>query len=308
MPIPSPATTPLLLALLTGSPLLTPPAPAPWDANAARYLELTEQDAGAEHEVGISPDRTTTFVFNAPLSREGLLLEERELFHVVMVDEAHGTLLLLPSGALPPGKVLRLTVRLADGALPASITFRLVVHLTRAEPQVNVYRQPRAPESYQRQWQQEHERAERCEERWARAEAERGPGGLLGLLESGVMDEQHGVTMQDISGSTAQPSGGPLQMQRITSYRAQERVAVDVKLKNTSAQPWTLEGAELVGKGGTRLDVLRVGPREPVAPGQQRHVRVEAEVTDEEARGTWVLELSEAGGARTVTVRGVTFP
>jgi uncharacterized protein (TIGR02268 family) len=201
-----------------------------------------------------------------------------------------------------------LTVRFADGALPASVTFRLVVHPTRAEPQVNVYRQLRSPESYQRQWQQERERAERCEQRWARAEAERGPGGLLGLLESGLVKLEHGVAVRDITTSTQQPPGEPLQIKYATSYRARGRVAVDVVLMNTSPQPWTLEGAELVGKGGARLDVLRVGPREPVAPGQQRHVRVEAEATNEEARGTWVLELSEAGGARTVTVRGVTFP
>jgi uncharacterized protein (TIGR02268 family) len=310
MPVPSPAATPLLLALLTGSPLLVPPAPAPWDIGAARYLELREEDSGPEHEVLISPGRTLTFVFNAPLLSEGVLLEERELFHVVMVDEAHGMLTLLPSGALPPGKVLRLTVRFADGAVPAGAHFRLVVHPTRAEPQVNVYRQPRPPESesYQWQWRQERERAERCEERWARAEAERGPGGLVGLLESGLVDEKNGVAVRDITSTITQSPGAPLQKQTASSYRARNRVAVDVVLGNTSPQPWTLEGAELVGKGGARLDVLRVWPLEPVAPGQWSHVRVEAEATEEEARGTWVLELSEAGGARTVTVRGVTFP
>lgn len=35
---------------------------------------------------------------------------------------------------------------------------------------------------------------------------------------------------------------------------------------------------------------------------------VEAEATAEEARGTFTLKVWEAGGTRTVTIGGVTFP
>jgi len=54
--------------------------------------------------------------------------------------------------------------------------------------------------------------------------------------------------------------------------------------------------------------VVRVRPSEPIAPGAQRHLVVVAEATVEQARGTFLLRLDEAGGARTVTVRGITFP
>ncbi|WP_158501900.1 DUF2381 family protein [Vitiosangium sp. GDMCC 1.1324] len=288
---------------------MTPPVPAPWDVGAARYVELTAEGAGQEHEVDISPGRTTSFVFNALLLSGGVVLEERELFHLVMVDEAHGAITLLPSGALPPGKQLRLTVRFADGAVPASVTFRLVLHLHRAEPQVNVYRQPRSAESYQQESRQERERAERCETKLARAEAEKkSPGGLVGALESRLVWDTKGIEALGIFDIITQPLEELLRVKKAYSYHAQGRVAVDVELMNTGSQSWTPEGAELVGRGGARLNVLHVWPLEPIAPDERRRVRIEAEATEEQARGTYVLKLWEADGPRTVTVRGVTFP
>ncbi|MGZ3460297.1 MAG: DUF2381 family protein [Archangium sp.] len=311
MPITPPA-APLLFALLTGTPaIVVPPTPAPWDVEAARHVELTADTASQEYAVGISPDLTTTLLFNAPLVRGGVVLEERELFHLVMVDEAHGALTLLPSGALPLGKQLRLTVRFADDGVPASATFRLVVHSTRAEPQVNVYRQPRSAESYQQEVRQERERAERCEAELARTQAEqKGPGGLVGLLESGLVAKK-GVEARDLWGTTQQRPEESLRVSEAFSYRAQGRVAVALAVENTSTQPWNVDedGAALVGKGGSRLRVLRIWQPEPIPPAKEPgRVLVEAEATDEEARDTYVLKLREAKGPRTVTLRGVKFP
>jgi Protein of unknown function (DUF2381) len=78
---------------------------------------------------------------------------------------------------------------------------------------------------------------------------------------------------------------------------------------NTGTQPWTVhEAAELVDKEGTRLRVLSVWPREPIAPGGWGRVVVEAEATQAQSRGTFLLGLTEADGPRTVTLRGVVFP
>jgi hypothetical protein len=74
-------------------------------------------------------------------------------------------------------------------------------------------------------------------------------------------------------------------------------VAVALKVENTSAWPWTVdaEGVVLVGKGGVRLRVLRVWQPEPIAPGEEPGlVVVEAEAMEEQARGTYVLQLGEA--------------
>ena len=66
--------------------------------------------------------------------------------------------------------------------------------------------------------------------------------------------------------------------------------------------------AELVGAKGARPRVLRVWPPEPLAPGEIRRVVVEAQAPGTDTRGAFVLRLAEAGGPRTVTLRGVTFP
>ncbi|WP_257449657.1 DUF2381 family protein [Archangium lipolyticum] len=306
-----PPTVPLLLALLATTPALAEPPSEVWDTVAARHLELTAESPGQAHEVRISPGLTTNLVFNAPLLRGGVVLEARERFRVVTVDEATGFVALLPSGTLSPGQQLRLEVRFADGAVPASVTFRLMVHPTRAEPQVNVYRQPRSAESFQLEARQEHERAERCEARLAQTQTEqKSPGGLIGLIDSGLVVGGEGVMALDISDTTRQPPGETLKNSKAFSYRAEGRVAVALEVDNTSAQPWAVdaEGVALVGRGGVRLRVLRVWQPEPLPPGGMRRVVVEAEATEEQARGTFLLKLGEAGGPRTVTLRDVTFP
>jgi uncharacterized protein (TIGR02268 family) len=195
--------------------------------------------------------------------------------------------------------------------VPASASFRLVVHPTRAEPQVNVYRLPRSAESFQVEARQERERAEQCEVRLARAQAERrSPGGLTGLIDSGLVVEGSGVAGRDSYVTARQRPGEALQVKAAHTYAAQGQMAVALEVENTSAQPWSVdsEGAQLVSKEGARLRVLSVWQLEPLAPGKKGRVVVEAAATPEQARGTYVLTLGEQGGARTVTLRGVTFP
>jgi uncharacterized protein (TIGR02268 family) len=300
-----------LLALLPTTPALAEATPDAWEPVTVRHIELTADKAGRVHEVRISPLFTTTLVFNAPLPRGGVELEEREGFLAVTVDEAAGLVVLLPSESLSPGKQLSLTVRFADGAVPAGATFRLVVHPTRAEPQVNVYRLPRSAESFQQEARQERERAEQCEAQMARVQAERkSPGGLTGLIDSGLVVEGSGVSGQDIFATARQRPGEALQVKKAHTYAAQGQVAVALEVKNMSVQPWSVdgEGAQLVSKEGARLRVLSVWQWEPLAPDGRGRVVVEVAATPEQARGTYVLTLGERGGARTVTLRGVTFP
>jgi uncharacterized protein (TIGR02268 family) len=201
------------------------------------------------------------------------------------------------------------TVRFADDALPASVTFRLVVHPTRAEPQVNVYRQPRSGESYHQEAQQERERAERCEARLIQAEQQH-PGGLTGLLADKLVVGSESVVARDMTGILKHRPDETLQVREAHSYRALGRVAVAMTVENSSSEPWAVDGnsARLTGNGSRQLRVLHVWPLEPLPPGERRHVFVEAEATEEEARGTYVLQLVDVSGLKTLTVRGVTFP
>jgi uncharacterized protein (TIGR02268 family) len=278
---------------------------------AAHHVELTEDTTEQEREVRISPHATTTFVFNAPLLPDGVRVEQHEHFRSVTVDEDVGVVTLLPSGTLPLGRPLVLTVRFADGAAPESATFRLVGHSIRAEPQVQVYRQTRSSESHQREARQERERAEQCEAKLERARAEqKSPGDLLGAIETGLVGKGQDIEGRDLYSSLIQRLGESIWVRTAYSYRAERtrQIAVELELENRGIQPWTVEGAELVGKKGERPQGLEVMPSEPILPGEIVRVAIVAEATKEEVQGTFILKLGEAGGPRTVTLRGVTFP
>ncbi|WNG56599.1 DUF2381 family protein [Archangium gephyra] len=307
--IPLPAAS-LLLVLLASTPTNAQPASEAWEAGEDRRVELTADNAGQAHPVYISPNRLTGFIFHAPLQRGGVVVEERERFRSVTVDETAGLVTLLPSGALSPERELLLTVRFADGEVPEWATFRLVVHPTRAERQVEVYRQSRSAESYQRGERQQRERAEQCEARLAEAERPR-PWGITSLFEAGLLGMGKLVAVKRLVQDMTQRSGEILQVQAAWSYRAEGRVVVELLVLNTDTLPWTVEGVEgveWVSADGTRLRVLRVWQPLPLTPGGTRQIVVEAEATTKQMEETFVLKLGEAGGPRTLIVRGVTFP
>jgi uncharacterized protein (TIGR02268 family) len=134
--------------------------------------------------------------------------------------------------------------------------------------------------------------------------------GLVGLFDAQLVGRGQGLQEKTLTKSITQRSGEILRVKDCFSYRAEqaERVVVELWVTHTGQQPWTLERAELMNTEGTRLHLLRVWPSQPISPGGRRQLVVEAEATKEQSRGTFLLELREASGAGTVTVRGVTFP
>jgi uncharacterized protein (TIGR02268 family) len=312
-----PFTLTLLLALLSVPPAMAQPAPEEWDTSGARHLELTAENAGEAYPVRISPHHSTTLVFDTPLRPGGVEVEDARLLKVA-VNEAEGLVMLMPSGELPPDKTLRMTVRFADGAIPEYVTFRLVVHPTRAEHQVQVYRRPRSAESYRQGEKQERERAEQCE---AVLEAKRThtegqpPGGFTGLFADRLLGKGNGITGRRLARGRdfTQRPGETLKVPEVYSYRAEMagQVAVELLVDNPSPLPWTAEGVEgttLVSVEGVRLRVVRLWQPEPFVPGASRRLVVVAEATVEQTRGTFLLKLGEANGPRTLTLRGLTFP
>ncbi|HEX5752205.1 MAG TPA: DUF2381 family protein [Archangium sp.] len=298
---------PLLPALLVSTPAA--PHAEEGDTPDARHLELTAENAGEQHPVRIRPHQSTTLLFDTPLQPGGVRVEGGQGVKVA-VNEAEGMVTLLPTRAPPADRPPRVTVRFADGQVPGGVTFQLVEDALRAEHEVRVYRQPRSRESLQRQ---QRERAERCEAALAQARARPpGPcsGGLLGVLEAGLVEKGLGILVRELQSSLTQRPGAPLLVTEAWSYRAEARqqVAVELKVQNTSALAWTTEGAELVSAEGVRLRVTRVWQSGPLLPGGQARLVVEAEAPVESVQGTFLLKLGEAGGARTFTVRGVRFP
>ncbi|MCY1075426.1 DUF2381 family protein [Archangium lansingense] len=305
------ARRPLLLALLTATSAPALPLSKEWDTPGVRHLELTAENAREQHPVRISPGQPTNLLFNAPLQPGGVTVEGEQWVDVA-VNGKLGMVMLLPSGTLPGDKPLTVTVRFADGQVPASVTFLLVEHSTRAEHLVRVYRETRSCESHCQESRQQRERAERCE---AELEQERSrpeearPAGLTDLFDAGLVGEGDGIAVLRLTTITQRP-GETLKVLKAWSYRAvrQGHVAVELLVENTGPLPWTAEGAELVSKEGVRLRVGRVWQPETIAPGAQRRLAVEAEATVEQTQGTFILELSGPGGAHSLTVSEVTFP
>lgn len=312
----------LLLLLPMSIPALAQLPADAWEPGV-RHLELSANAPGETPEVSITPGLALTLLFDTPLRplrQGGVDVEERERFQVVTLDEAGRVVTLVLSRGVKPGKRLRLTVHFADGGVPASAEFLLVVHPAQAETHVQVYRQPRSAEDCCQEAHEERHKRQQCEVSLARTQAEcSGKGGLIGLAADGLLGDA-GVRVQEIEYPklTLAPDNA-LGLREALGFRTavsgpegaarRVRVAVRLTLDNLGAQEWTAEGAQLTARGGVRPEV-RIWQPAPIRPGQPQpgEVWVEAELPEEEARGRFTLKLWDASGARTFGVDGVTFP
>ncbi|MDY7229837.1 DUF2381 family protein [Hyalangium rubrum] len=301
----------LTFALLAGVPDAASLLPLPDCQAVQERIELPTEPERRVHTLCISPGIVTTWIFDAPLPPGAVRLEVEE--RDVLLVQAGRVVTLLPSEHLLPGRRLNMTVRFDDDAAPGGTTFMLVVHPARALRQVEVFRHKRTVESYQQVLKAKEEEAKQCHEENERLRAVQGsPVGLKGLRSAGLMDEK-GVAVRSITSGVIERPGSALKPLRATSYRANERVAVEVQLALTipvGGKDWEAVGAALVGIGGRELPVLEVWQQAPITPGEkgEHYVMVEADAKPDEAKGTFTLKLWDAGGTRTAILEGVTFP
>jgi uncharacterized protein (TIGR02268 family) len=257
----------------------------------------------------ISPEIATSLLFDTPLHPGAVEVQaaEREM----QLAQGRDFVTLLPSARLLPGEWRKLTVRYGDGAAPNEATVLLYVHPAQAARQVEVRRRVRTVTSLQREVHQWREQARRCEEESAQFQAAQGrPEGLRGLLSAGLMDKQ-GITSADLlhPKRVRWPQGSALKPVEVRGYRSSSRVAVELRLEFPAGeQPWVAERAELEDVRGRKLRVLPLWQEAMTGARDQVHVIVEAEAAASEAHGLYDLVLKEAGGQRTITVWGVTFP
>jgi uncharacterized protein (TIGR02268 family) len=295
--------------------VLSGATPAQADAitceTGVRHVELPAVPTGGLPAVCISPGRPTLFSFDVELVAGSLSLEGLDGFS--LVDQGKSTLKLVPSERLTAGRRLPMTVRFKDSEAPTSAAFMLVVLATQAEPLVNVHRQVRSAESYEQELEETKAKVRQLTEENTRLRAEKGgPGGLIGLRASGIM-EKGGVAAHLIPLNTP-PSAATnaARVSRVTAYRSATRAAVEVVLAlPEDAPPWTPASATLAlqGRKGVELKVVTIWQPEPLAPGlsKKRSVFVEAEAPAD-VTGTFTLKLWDASGTRTVTLSGITFP
>ncbi|HYO59771.1 serine/threonine protein kinase [Archangium sp.] len=139
------------------------------------------------------------------------------------------------------------------------------------------------------------------------------PRGLTGLLTLKQMNEE-GIRSKDITKDVALRPGEAFTAGRAVSYRTTggekeapvTRLAVELKLWNRGALPWTPANAQLVSQGGQWN--VQVWPPKPIAPGDSLRILVEVEFSGSAPPGPFLLKLWDADGSRTATLSGVTFP
>jgi uncharacterized protein (TIGR02268 family) len=293
--------TPLLL-LLAGATAAQPSPQAQEATGIPRSIEISPVSPGEAHRLHLRPELLSTLLFSKRLKLARMDLEKREHFaRVTMLPDA---LMLLPSRAFVLGEELRLRVHFEDGTVPASADFILVVQSERTEQQVNVDLSLRREDSCTSEVDAQRAEARQCQAALTALQQE--PEGLIRLLAHGQMNEQ-GVLALMLKHD--QHFEELLPIRYATSYRAKNLVAVELWVTNLSGQDWTAAGAELAGADGVQLKGLRFWPRGPIHPSpEHQRVVVEAEATDEQARGSFTLQLWEEGKVPSITLPGVVFP
>jgi uncharacterized protein (TIGR02268 family) len=216
------------------------------EREGARCLELEARPSEGAPAVGLSPESSTTLMFDADLVREEVALEERERF--AFVDVGERSIVLQPSSQQRTEKPLRLEVRFRGGQSPERTVLWLTVGPEQAEARVRVLRQRRCTEETMRaelaRLQEENQRL--------RAELERrnetpGPVSLIQLRTEGRIDAA-GVVTRDIRRDVRFSRGVGLSGRDALSHRTQGRVAVELVLRNAdTAEPWSVDKAALVG-------------------------------------------------------------
>ncbi|QRK04920.1 DUF2381 family protein [Archangium violaceum] len=121
---PSPGAV-LLAALLAGAAQAAEPPLVPRCAATARFDLAAESPEGAL-SVCVSADEPTTFVFDSLLPPGAVeMLPDNRSIGVAQGDDF---VTVNPRRGFLPGERVKVTVRFADGAAPASVTFWLVGH------------------------------------------------------------------------------------------------------------------------------------------------------------------------------------
>jgi uncharacterized protein (TIGR02268 family) len=261
----------------------------------------------------VSADEPTTFVFDSHVAAEAVEFQPEGR----LADWAQGkegvSLLVIPKGDYLPGERVKVTVRFADGNVPASASFWLVGHAAKGTRRVELFRHARPPEVLKKERDEAQAEARQCQEEKARLLAERkGPAGIMGAA---WLEGTGGVASKNVGQWVRRNPADALRWDEARSYSyirtgdAQPAsVAVRLLLVNPGAEPWTLAGAALVDSVGEEVELAR-WQEAPIPPGPTGgFVVVGTERAPERLGCPCTLKLWEAGGPRTVTLGNITFP
>jgi uncharacterized protein (TIGR02268 family) len=259
-----------------------------------------------------SADETTTFIFDSRIAVGAVEFQPGGRLADWALGQEGLSLHVIPKGDYLPGERVKVTVRFADGAAPASASFWLVGHASKGTRRVEVFRQPRPPDVCEKERDEAQAEARQCQEDKARLLAEReGPGGLMGAA---WMERAGRLASRPLGGQLKRHPANALGWDAVQSYsytrtgEAQPAsVAVRLLLKNPGAEPWTLAGAALVDSAGEEVELAR-WQEAPIPAKGAGAVVVGIEGERAQLGCPCTLKLWEATGPRTVTLGNVEFP
>jgi len=300
----------LVLALLAGAAEAAEPPPVPLCASTSR-IDVAADSTGQASEVCVSPDETTTFAFDSRLAAGAVEVQPEGRLADSVQGKENLTLHIIPKGDFLPGERVKVTVRFADGAAPASATFWLVGHAARGARRVEVFRQPRPADVLKKEKDEAQAEARQCQEDKARLLAERKePGGLMGAA---WLERKGEVGSKNIVSDVKPYPADALRTEAARSYSQRKgethpgSMVVRLQLANPGAEPWTAVGAVLKDSAGAEVE-LSAWQESAIAPGALGFVVVGAEREPGQLACPCTLKLWEAEGPRTVTLGNVTFP
>lgn len=303
--LPSAPVSLLVLALLHG----TPSVVHPHAADACQDIQRIELSRGpGTQEICVSPGLLTGFVFDAPVEVE---LQDEVRFAEVTRSRSRTSLSVMPREDMVPGERFRLTARYDEGV---SVSLMLVLHSGQATHQVEVYRDQRTRESLLHEVEQERAKhqqlqgeLEQLRYHFEQFRAECGdPGGLRRLIASGTMRDV-GIRIEHFGSKLIEYTEGPLSVHKGTTYRSNERVAVEVWLRNSGTASWTATRAALMDARGKELPGMRLWQESAIAPKDFRMIVVEVDAKQDEPLGDLTLVLRE-DGPRSITLQGIAVP
>lgn len=302
----SPAVLLALLLLVTASVARAQPSPC---QNPVRRIELAKSSSSLP-ELCISPDLTTTMLFDQELAKDAVELEGRERFR--QVQAASSMLVLVPSKKLMPGERLQLKVRFTEGSTPASAAFVLVVYRDQAERQVEITRPPAAGTS-QAELQRMEEELQRMKEELQRCQEQHASPPPLASVAAVMMEnalDPRLVTSRKITSPSSIPAPAEgLAVTQAVLHRSLSRLVIEVLVTNTDPeQPWTAAGAVVLGRSGEVLEPLHVLQSPPLEPGESGQVWVEIPVPSAGPIGPLTLEVWDSERTRTFTLKGLRMP
>ncbi|HEX8536423.1 MAG TPA: DUF2381 family protein [Cystobacter sp.] len=286
--------------------------PAPPGSMGCEEIQRIERarTALAPHEICVSPGLMTAVFFDEPVS-----VELQEEFRFEAVSRARTSISVMPPRDMAPGERLRLSARPVEGSHQEdAVTLSLVTSPGQSTRQVEVFRDTRTRESFERELMQERAENQRRQQELTRLQLEferfredhADPRQLRWLIASGSMARE-GIRARTFKKSLIGYTDKELRVDRGVSYRSEYRVAIELWLVSSGSRPWRATRATAKVSHSKDLKITYVWQREVSVVNVAFLVIVEMDPPSAGASGECALSIRDDSGDE-VYIPGIELP